>query len=253
MVGGCQCVPYLCFIEYPERKKKKNDTSGVALSSPSHRSHHPLNSFKMASATFPLEPKWLLLLSACISGDLAQLKTPSDGSLDNQLLDVACVMGNTAVVEYLLKKERPWTRNSGAPLVRACEQGHLDVIRVLLADSGIDLQEIASWAKWNSDSDKDYQHRKTAAAYLAGLIDEYSRDPVAVRVALRQKSEIQSHYAGSLFALVVFLADGYVRTTPQTPRAPARFFGMVELLPLELQMLVCNRVYGSMRNSVLTR
>lgn len=57
--------------------------------------------------------------------------------------------------------------------------------------------------------------------------------------------------AGELFALVIYLADGYLKISGEAegneenqPKA-SRFFALAAQLPMDLQMVLCNRVFGS--------
>lgn len=57
------------------------------------------------------------------------------------------------------------------------------------------------------------------------------------------------------FVFVVFVSDGYLHVDNKyplnIPRGKAvRFFRMLENLPMELQMVICNRLGCSMRNSI---
>ena len=50
--------------------------------------------------------------------------------------------------------------------------------------------------------------------------------------------------AAEMFALVVFVSDGFLQIIDTTTTA-ARFFNIARRLPLELQMVLCSRVVGS--------
>ena len=53
-------------------------------------------------------------------------------------------------------------------------------------------------------------------------------------------------HSAELFALVVFVSDGYFALKKdKTPKS--RFLAMVTQLPMEVQMLVCNRLFRSSR------
>lgn len=49
---------------------------------------------------------------------------------------------------------------------------------------------------------------------------------------------------GELFALMIYHADGYLVVEEDTVDEVQRFFSMSLRLPLELKMLLCNRVFG---------
>ena len=60
-------------------------------------------------------------------------------------------------------------------------------------------------------------------------------------------------FLGALVAGVVFAADGFVRSTEQTPAPISRFFTITSRVPLEIQMILCNRLFGSARSVVRSR
>ena len=105
---------------------------------------------------------------------------------------------------------------------------------------------------------------------IADLADEYERDPVAVRTRLRNLPGLREVFIGDLFALVVFLADGLftlkkktkTKTKTKTKKEQAvkqqevqaeRFFEMVANLPIEMQMVVCRRAFGSTKEVIATK
>ena len=61
-------------------------------------------------------------------------------------------------------------------------------------------------------------------------------------------------FISDLFALVVFLCDDLltlkaVSSDPSSSNKASRFFVIAQLLPMELQMALCNRAFGSSKNS----
>ena len=93
---------------------------------------------------------------------------------------------------------------------------------------------------------------------IATLIDSFEVDPVTTRQQLRELPELRDSFISDLFALVIFLCDGFLRVRAKSPTSSpfnkaARFFLIVQLLPIELQMMLCNRMFGSRKDSVLTK
>jgi len=107
---------------------------------------------------------------------------------------------------------------------------------------------------------------------IADLLDAYNADPTATRQQLRELPDLRNPFIGALFALVIFHCDGLLSFTKKTkkclsaspPTFPifaknpakdraARFFYMAQGLPMELQMMLCNRAFGSMKDVVLTQ
>jgi len=105
------------------------------------------------------------------------------------------------------------------------------------------------------ESDLDYTRKKQNGPLIATLIDSFDADPDATRRQLRELPELRNSFISDLFALVVFLCDGLLvvsigsssSTLPPstTSKKTARFFQIAHCLPMELQMLLCNRVYGA--------
>ena len=67
--------------------------------------------------------------------------------------------------------------------------------------------------------------------------------------------------AAEVFALTVFLCDDLLHlkptshpaATPDHATDPTRFFAIVSKLPMELQMILCHRVVGSMKQNILRK
>jgi hypothetical protein len=77
-----------------------------------------------------------------------------------------------------------------------------------------------------------------------------------VRHQLRLLSEFRNPYIGGVFALVVFFSDEFLtlKTGDKETKSEKaqRFFKIVRQLPMELQMVLCNRMFGSSKELVLT-
>ena len=62
--------------------------------------------------------------------------------------------------------------------------------------------------------------------------------------------------AAEAFALTVFLCDDLFHLNPIASNQAAaafRFFTIVKRMPMELQMVLCRRVVGSAKNSILRK
>lgn len=128
------------------------------------------------------------------------------------------------------------------------------------------------------ETEEDHQRRIANGPLIADLISEYEKDPGGVRWSLRLlpglrgahspfvdlvdlcvSSDLTSRsngvdlFIGKVFALVVFFADGFVTERSETPAEVLRFLRVSAKLPLDLQMLLCNRLYGSAREVVSTK
>jgi len=187
---------------------------------------------------------------------------------------VACMRDHREVVSLLLVDPRidpnkPWT-DQGTPLWYASQNGHLVVVQLLLASGGeIDTKRKSlirnrtaaeqgrrqvSSPKTATETDEDHRKRKENGPKCADLIDEYERDPVATRNRLRRQPGLREHFVGHLFALLVFHSDSFAVINERTARSDTkRFFGITSRLPLEIQMVLCNRIFGSTRDIILSR
>ena len=94
---------------------------------------------------------------------------------------------------------------------------------------------------------------------MATLLTAFEENPQAVIRELRMLPGIRDRAAGEVFSLVVFLSDSYLRLSP--PRGgmkgqedgARRFFLMAQALPIELQMVLCNRLFHSLKDIVLCK
>ena len=63
--------------------------------------------------------------------------------------------------------------------------------------------------------------------------------------------------AAEIFALTVFLCDELLHLKPTLATTAAtdtlRFFSIISKLPMELQMILCHRVVGSMKQNILLK
>ena len=86
------------------------------------------------------------------------------------------------------------------------------------------------------------------------LITEYLDNPHQTRTRLRTLPGIREFLIGEVFALVVFLSDEFVVVAGGTNEVNTkRFWFMGMQLPMELQMVLCNRMFGSAKDLVLTK
>jgi len=155
------------------------------------------------------------------------------------------------------------------PLWLASQNGHLLVVKHLLASSRdintkiISLytnktaaeqgRQMAIEEKQDDDTKEEYQRSVTNGPLCASLIDDYDRDPDSVRLLLRCDSQIRGHYIGHTFALLVFFADGFLRLKGTASESTRRFFDLCVALPLELQMMVCSRMFASPKDVVTSK
>jgi len=180
--------------------------------------------------------------------------------------------GHKEVVSLLLADPRidpnKPMNNQSTPLWFASQNGHLVVVQHLLA-SGREIDtELRSTFKNRTaaeqgrrvvsrgpkDTEEDFQRKKNSGPLCADLIDEYGRDAVAVRNRLRRQPGLREYFIGHLFALVIFHSDSFAVMNDNTASSlTRRFFKISSQLPLEIQMVLCNRVFGSPKDIVLSK
>lgn len=223
------------------------------------------------------------LLIACQEGHLAVVslllgdprvdpnKFRSDGATP---FFKACGSGHQAVVSLLLSDPRVDPNrtedDNSTPLWFASQEGQLPVVQVILASgreidtesrsahNGTTAAEHArrqpSVGLQEDETEADVQRRKTNGPLIADLIDAYDGDPAGVRRRLRCLPGIRDLFIGHLFALMVFFSDGFLclpRSPP--PNETGRFFTICSRLPLELQMIISNRIFDSVKDVILSR
>jgi len=100
--------------------------------------------------------------------------------------------------------------------------------------------------------------REEKRTEVVSVLERFIADPAQTRHELRVKL-VPEELAAEVFALAVFLCDELLQLKP-APLASAnattaafRFFTIIKRLPMELQMILCHRVVGSMRQNILRK
>ena len=202
---------------------------------------------------------------------------------------IACQQGHKEVVSLLLNNPRIEINNPEndqcTPLWFASQEGYLSVVqRILASEREVDTKtkSIAGAGGWNNkttaeiarfqgirdkiaaESEEDYTRKRQNGPLIAKWIDSFDADPAITRQHLRELPELRDAFISDLFALVVFLCDDFLSVSTEsssstsppsstTSKKAARFFQIAHCLPMELQMVLCNRVFGAGKNSVLTK
>jgi hypothetical protein len=193
----------------------------------------------------------------------------------------ACWMGYVEIARYLLNfKERPIYYNQPAratetPFYMACERGREKIVKLLVQDKRIDINRaryenetpiwiacyfgnletvksiLASGRSINLQNKDDYYyctakwipdatHQRTVE--LHNLMSEYQADPQSTRLRLQREQYNNKEMAGELFSLVVYLSDDYFKLK-EGKEKEKRFFKIATRLPMDLQMVLCNKVF----------
>jgi len=115
-----------------------------------------------------------------------------------------------------------------------------------------EVGRVQAWRKkFRTESEEDFSRRVRCGPLIGLLVDSFEKDPEGVRMILRNLPGVRDPFIGKLFALVVFFSDNFL-LCPVSGDA-RRFFKLAARLPLDLQMLLCNRAYRSPRDIVLSR
>jgi len=182
---------------------------------------------------------------------------------------MACSNGWADSVSMLLSDpridaNRPGEHNS-SPLWYATQNGHLLVVQHLLASdfpvnttrlSNINHKTAAEQGRRMVpflENKVEYQRKATGGPIIAKLIDEYQRDPDLVRQRMRQVPGVREHFIGLTFAILVFYSDSFLRARPTASQAVTRFLNIGSRLPIDLQMVVCNRLFGSPKDVITSK
>jgi len=159
-----------------------------------------------------------------------KIEVNNENMADASSFYVACQEGHKEVVSLLLADPRidpnKPLNDQSTPLWFAFQNGHLEIVQHLLA-SGREMntkirptsnkrtaaeqgRAMATAARDTYETEEDHQRKKASGPLCAALIDEYERDPVAVRHRLRRQPGLREYFIGHLLALVVFHADSFV-------------------------------------------
>jgi len=162
-----------------------------------------------------------------------------------------------SVVEVLLKDPRvdvSLDDNYGCtPLWWASCYGRHEVIEWIIA-RGRDLGDVKK--NWIDGGYKALEiARKINSDQAVSVLERFLANPAQTRHELRMKFGILDELAAEVFAFTVFLCDDLLQLKPASdPAADAtRFFSIVSKLPIELQMILCHRVVGSMKQNILRK
>ena len=196
-------------------------------------------------------------------------------------LFMACQNGHKEVVSLLMSDLRIDLNKSDSsectPLWFVSQQGHLRVAQVILVSGrNVDTKakSIPGIALWNNktaaeigrfqeirareaESAEVYARRRRNGPLIAALLDSFDANPATTRQQLRELPELRDPFISDLFALVIFLCEELLTVRAEDSalsfHKAARFFQIAQALPMELQMMLCNRVFGAGKNNVLTQ
>ena len=173
----------------------------------------------------------------------------------------ACLYVHLLVVRMLKDPHVDATLDDGngcTPLWYASRWGYCKVIEWLIA-SGRDLGDIENKkGNWGIENYSALEiARWQEMSEVESLLELFMANPEKIRSMVRVKLGMWM-MAAELFAIVVFLCDDLLQLKPAShPAAPkptaVRFFTIASKLPMELQMILCRRVVGSMKQNILRK
>jgi len=135
------------------------------------------------------------------------------------------------------------------PLCYAARFGSPDVIKWWIASGReIELGEPGDVFMDAIGVAKEYDRTE-----VVSLLERLKENPVETRHAVRVELGLLDELAAEMFALVVFVSDGLLKTKATGVKAGAkrtRFFNIARRLPLELHMLLCFRQVGSCKEII---
>ena len=183
-------------------------------------------------------------------------------------LALGCWSGYASIVQLLLKDPRvnvALDDNYGCtPLWYASRDGHCEVIEWLIA-SGRDLGDVESkkGKVWENSNDHTAVEiaRENNMTEVVSVLERFIANPAQTRHELRVKLGKVDELAADVFALTVFLCDELLQLKPANATLtvnPAsavatQFFTVAKKLPIELQMILCHRTVGSMKQNILCK
>jgi hypothetical protein len=166
------------------------------------------------------------------------------------------------------------------PFLFACEYGMISCARLLLNDTRVGVNESNNggytplWytarygrlelIKWWIVSGRE-MHLETARNFntaigvakkwgktdVVSLLEKFETNPTQTRHEVRIELGCFDELAAELFAVVIFLCDGILKIKEEKTDEATRFFEIAKRLPMELQMMLCYRVVGSMKINIL--
>jgi len=138
--------------------------------------------------------------------------------------------------------------NSGqTPLWCAAYNGHLDTIKWWIV-SGREMDVGKPGDVYKTDANG--MAKKRGKTEVVTLLERFKSDANQTRHAMRVELGWYYSTAAEMFALVVFVSDGFLQINDTTPSPAARFFNIAAQLPLELQMVLSFRQVGSAKEII---
>jgi len=175
---------------------------------------------------------------------------------------VACAEGHHEVVKRLLLSKRmnvnQCARDGTSPIWIAAQEDHMIVVKWILAlGEHVDLTLAPNEPGFAWHGIGAYDWALTLERHeIANLLGNYQRNPSEVRIALKKELHILEMEASEVFALIVLYSDEYCQIKEIAPwslielQNAIRFFTISVKLPMELQMVIANRIFRLSRDLI---
>jgi len=202
--------------------------------------------------------RWTALHNACCAGNASLVRallSRPDVKVNLKSIQgetpftLACIHGRSRVVRLLLQDRRVDINSKDvnfSPLFWLACKNHLDTMRWVIASERI--LDLGTPGHFETDV--------LGISFIRGhqemtcLLSNFKDNPAGTRLQTKLALGLFYVLAAKLFGLVVLHCDGYLRFHPECPDKVARFLSITAQLPMELQMVVCNRAFGSMRTMI---
>jgi len=169
---------------------------------------------------------------------------------------VACQEGHVDVIKILLRRQdvdiKKTNMNRASPFYIACANGHVGVVKTILASGReVDLEARTIFGNFHwCDKSAEERAREKGHLEIANLIVEFRAEKEKTMGRLRREMKISDTFAAEVFCQLVLKCDGYLRLREETNQSTGRFFAIAEQLPIDLQMVLCNRLYNVSKDIV---
>lgn len=208
------------------------------------------------------------LINSQVTLDVIRILAPFDCGLKNShgdtCLHLVCKLNLTSYTPYFnhrisisVKNEKGFT-----PLMIACQNGNLEIVKVLLTNRNLNLQtrtesgDTVFDIACQNNYDKilsyllAYSHRELQlkipdkpTQLIHNMIECNNKKPEKFRRDLQRILKLDADFASQVFAVILYHCDDYLSFGERISAQTGRFFKITKQLPMELQMLICNLQY----------
>jgi len=189
---------------------------------------------------------------------------------DHVALSVACRRRRMDIVRFLLEDPRVdatlYDYKKRTPLFHSVLFENHDAVKFLIA-SGKDLGYVCkdrAQGSYGGVENPTVIELTTGLSRheIAKLLNRFIDDPTQTSHEIRVELKFPDAVSAEIFALIIFLCDDLLQFKHKPDRyvgislssaATIRFLEISKRLPMELQMILCNRAVGSAKESITTK